>query len=72
MAERARLYQNEGKSGFVEQAATGIRNAGILAGILGTIAIIAGARVGWPIFIAGVGVAAVGEIGRGLAGSGKK
>ncbi len=58
--------------GFVEKFSTGVRNAGILAGMLGLIAFWAGFRIGGPIFVAGAGVGVVGEVGRRAAGSGKQ
>jgi hypothetical protein len=57
--------------GFVEKTSTGVRNAGILAGVLGLVAAMARLKIGGPLFVAGVGLAVVGETGRRLAGSGK-
>jgi len=72
MEREVAMYKQEGdKSGFVESLGVGIRNTGILAGMLGLIAMLASPEIGGKIFLAGVGLGVVGETGRRLAGSGK-
>jgi hypothetical protein len=64
--------EQQDNRGFVEKVSTGVRNAGILAGLLGIIAAMANLGIGGPIFVAGVGTGVIGEVGRRAAGSGKK
>lgn len=59
------------KRGFVEKASTGVRNAGILAALLGTILIMVETPIGGTIFTAGAVTGISGEAARRAAGTGK-
>lgn len=56
------------KRGFVEKASTGVRNAGILAAVLGTILLLTRIPVGETIFWGGAALGVTGEAGRRAAG----
>lgn len=58
--------------GFVEKFSTGVRNAGILAGMIGLLAAIVEIPVAGTIFVGGIFTGVIGEAGRSAAGSGKK
>lgn len=67
----ARLEQGE-KIGVPEYAVTVVRDAGVVAAVLGTVLYFANAPLGATLFWGGVGAAAAGEIGRRVIRSGKK
>ncbi|HVF69239.1 MAG TPA: hypothetical protein VNA13_01600 [Xanthomonadales bacterium] len=49
-----------------------VRNVGVVIGVLGIIAALAGMRIGGDLFVKGAAVGAAGEVGRRVVGSGKK
>lgn len=67
----ARAESGQDRRGLVEKASTGVRNAGILVALVGTIGMLAALQIGATIFIDGAVVAGAGEIGRRTAASGE-
>lgn len=61
-----------GDKGFAERTSETVRNVGIVGGVIGLVAAIAGLRIGETIFWPSAGVAVVGEVGRRFAKSGKR
>lgn len=56
---------------FGERTGETVRNLGIVGGLIGIVAAIAGLRFGGEIFVKSAVVGVAGEVGRRAAGSGK-
>lgn len=62
----------EKEKNFGERAGETVRNLGVVGGLIGIVAAIAGLRFGGELFVKSAVVGVAGEAGKRVAGSGKK